>query len=191
MTDLTADRVLTETDGKRLLKILKNAKDAALVTGKNRAHVADYYLIAIVTNTGLRISEVAALKWSDVHADHLTVQRGKGGKRRTVFFGKATRALFDEFRAHCKTLDEFVFNGQRGPLTRTAIHRRFHYWKRRTGISDSVTFHSLRHGYATRMLDYGVPLTSVRDQLGHSNISITSVYLHFTQEAREKLSQLT
>jgi integrase len=84
-----------------------------------------------------------------------------------------------------------IFIGQRGQLTRIGIHTRMKYWVKRLGLPDSLSFHSWRHGAATRWLDSGIPLTSVRDQLGHSSISTTSAYLWFTAEAKEKLKAIS
>ena len=64
-------------------------------------------------------------------------------------------------------------------------------WTRRLQLPGGITFHSWRYGAATYWLDNGVPLQSVQQQLGHSNIATTSVYLHFTREAREKLISLS
>jgi site-specific recombinase XerD len=194
---LTADKILTERHAKVLLKELGQAKDAAIETKRGLKFVNDYFLVAIAYNTGLRISELVALKWGDIEDEFLVVQRGKGGKRRTVYFGNRTRAIFEEFKGIQRTVfkrdcagDDRLFIGQRGALTRYAVHIRFKYWVRRCGLPATLSFHSLRHGFGTRLLDCGVPLSSVRDQLGHCNIAVTSVYLHFTEDARERLSRV-
>ena len=194
---LTADKIITEKQVKSLLKECQREKDQAAATGKHLKFINDYYLISIGYNVGLRVSELADLKWRDVSDDYLIVRCGKGGKSRTVYFGDRTEKLFQEyknlqklsFERKCQPEDP-IFQGQRGQLTRTAIHLRIKYWLKRVGLPESLSFHSLRHGFATRLLDNGIPLASVRDQLGHSNISTTSIYLHFTEEARDKIRKV-
>lgn len=81
--------------------------------------------------------------------------------------------------------------GKRGKLNPSGIHRRFKKLIHEAGISSSFSFHSLRHGYATRIMSKGVSLTSIRDQLGHSIIAATSAYLHFTEEFKDKIKKIT
>lgn len=191
----TADRIITPNQMKKLLREMARERDIALSTNRNTKFVTDYYLVALAYNLGLRISELCALKWSDVGEDFIIVRRGKGGKPRTVFFGDATKKLFDELKKSFSNvrknkISEHLFIGQRGPLTRGAVHLRFRYWLQRTDLPETLTFHSLRHGFATRLLDGGVPIASVRDQLGHANIATTSLYLHLTEAARDKIKRL-
>lgn len=153
-------------------------------------------MIAITWNTGMRISEIAKLNWLDVREDFLIVREGKGGKARTIFFGKKTKKLFKSCRnfgdsQYKNVLDGPVFWGRQGRLSTAQIHRRSKKWFKKLYFPKDITFHSLRHGYATRMIEEGVSLPLLRDQLGHSSISITSVYLHYTKAARKVLCQAT
>jgi site-specific recombinase XerD len=197
-TPLTADKIMTERQAKTLLREVGRERDGALVAGSNMKFVTDYYLFAVAFYTGLRVSEIAALRWGDILKDSLVVRKGKGGKARTVIFGKQTARLFSDFREFQKTAlrrlcfqSDSIFMGQRGQLTRIGIHTRMKYWVKRLSLPDSLSFHSWRHGAATRWLDNGIPLSGVQRQLGHSNIATTSVYLHFTAEAKEKLKALS
>jgi integrase/recombinase XerD len=191
---LTADRILSRQQLKALLREMEREKDAALAaSGGNPKFVVDYYLTAVAAATGLRISEVAALTFGDIHDGFLVVQRGKGGKKRDVVFGPKTKRLFSEYLAHYVKYfgpaepDRRLWIGKRGALTRSGIHQRWLYWKKRVGLPNAVTFHSLRHGALTWLLDNAVPLQAVRDFAGHASASTTSVYLHFTAEAQAKL----
>ena len=69
--------------------------------------------------------------------------------------------------------------------------RRFKKLAEDIGLSKSLSFHSLRHGYATRLASRGVPIPAVRDQLGHGNVSTTSVYLHFTDQHKDMIKHIT
>lgn len=195
--NLTADKILTENQAEILLKEVEKAKDEAIETGKKLKYINDYYLFFFAYYTGLRVSELTELKWQDFGEDYVMVRMGKGKKSRTVYFGDKTKCEkihFQNvqkklFKRQCEQKDH-IFIGQRGPLGRVAAHMRLKYWVERLGLPDSISMHSHRHGYATRLLDNGVPLQLVRDQLGHSNISVTSTYLHFTEEAKQKLKKV-
>ena len=128
--------------------------EKSLAVGKDLAVVTDYYLLSIVWNTGLRISEVHKLDWQNVKKNFLVIREGKGQKPRTVFFGDKTSQLFQKysgFRASVLDLapDGAVFIGRQGRLSSAQIHRRTKGWFQRAGISGELSFHSLRHGYAT------------------------------------------
>lgn len=189
---LTADKILSEKQWKILHRELKRSKESG-----HCSHVTTYYLVCLAYYTGLRISEVAALRWNDVGDEYLVVRRGKGGKARSIFMGKHTRRLVDEWKvvavSDCGSgagSSQYLFTGQRGPLKRGSIHMRFKEAVRRAGLPSQLSFHSLRHGFATRLLDSGVSLAAVRDLLGHSSVGVTSVYLHFSEESKERLRQI-
>ena len=195
---LTADKIIRPVDAGRLLRTLKHEAEKSKLSGRDLRFVTDYYLIGITYNTGIRISEASALNWGNVQEGSLTVVNGKGGKSRSVYFGPVTQTLFREFRDFkagdingADGADHPVFTGKKGRLSSTQMHRRFKAWSERCGINPKISFHSLRHGYATRLLDEGVALSTVRDLLGHSNISITSTYLHFTEKAKERVLAIT
>ena len=141
---------------------------------------------------------MCSLSWGDVYSENLIVRQRKGGKSRIVHFGQKTRSLFTELRDFREeilkipaTPESAIFLGLRGRLTDSAIHRRFKSWIQRAGLSPALSFHSLRHGYAARLLTEGVQLSTVRDQLGHTNLSTTSAYLHFTAKPREAVCRVT
>jgi len=194
--NLTADKILQPDEARRLLRLLCSEMEKSLAVGKDLSVVTDYYLLSIAWNTGLRISEVHKLDWQDVKMDFLVIREGKGQKPRTVFFGEKTSQLFQKysgFRASVLGLapEGAVFTGRQGRLSMAQIHRRAKGWFQRAGFSGELSFHSLRHGYATRMIEEGVTLPLLREQLGHSSISTTSIYLHFTAKAREVLARAT
>lgn len=196
---LTAEKILYPKDATKLLKLLKHESEKALLSRKDLSYVTDYYMVAIAYNTGLRRLEIHNLDWGHVKDEFLVVKNSKFNKSRTVFFGDKTACLFKEFRefksavlAHPLEGDSAVMLGQKGRLSTTQIHRRFKLWVEKAGINTGeISFHSLRHGYATRMIEEGVSLPLLRDQLGHKDISTTSVYLHFTSKAKEVLCRAT
>lgn len=112
--------------------------------------------------SGLRLSEVLKLKQEDVKENSLQVWGGKGGVDRTVPKPKGWKDWM---------LKELPIN-----KSDRSLERNFRSASKKANLSSRYTFHSLRHGFATRLLESGVPLNQVQLLLGHSNISTTSIY---------------
>lgn len=200
---VTADRVLTDAQLTRFLKHLKTEKDrsvAVLQSKQNRRDariVIDFYLFSLICNSGLRISEALNLKTTDIHEDFLVIRPevSKNGKRGTVYFGNKTRKLLDEFIVIKSTvlkidISDFLFSKGTKLLSRSYMHSRFKMWMKQIGCAPGLSIHCLRHTYATQCLDKGLSLQFVRENLRHSNIGITSRYLHLTKENRDKVKDL-
>lgn len=192
---LSASKIMREDQFARLEREVKREKNLSLLSGRNQKFVLDYYLFSVAYMTGLRVSELTALTWADVAKDHVIVRRGKGGKRRSVIFGERTNLLFNEFRNVQVRLggveispDSRVFIGQRGPIGRNGCHERIKYWVSRLSLPGSLSIHSFRHGYATRLLDQGIDVMRVAEQMGHSDVKITMSYIHFTSSSMSKLA---
>lgn len=182
---LTYDRIITEQQVEAMTTVI-------LSRNVNGRGIVDASMVAIAFFTGLRASELANLQWTDVFENYLIVRRGKGGRPRTVFFGAKTRQYIDNLKHWYSARGELIhglFVGQRGPFRRETLSRIFKYWAGELGLPSRVTLHSTRHGHGTMLLNKGLPLSAVRDQLGHRNISITSLYLHFTIENQSLLQQ--
>lgn len=202
---ISADKVLSESQLNKLLKKLKTEKDKSLLIIKesnNRSPkevrvVMDYFLFQLLSHTGLRISEALNLKWSDIHDDFLIIRAeiSKNKKKGTVYFGPRTRLLLNELAALRIGLlrraeTELLFSCSGKIPSRSYAHSRFKYWLDQVSLPDNFSIHSLRHTYGTVCLDNGLSLTFVRDNLRHSNISITSQYLHLTKASRDKVKEL-
>lgn len=200
-----ADKILSEQQLIRLFKRLKTEKDKALlnIQSANKFNVADariimdYFVFSLIANTGLRISEALSLQWTDVHEDFLIIRSevSKNGKKGTVYFGPKTKNLVSELESLKssilkRTNTSLVFSFSGRVPSRSYQHTRLKYWLKQAGLPLSFSIHSLRHTYGTQCLDNGLSLTFVRDQLRHSNISITSQYLHLTKENRDKVKDL-
>jgi len=159
--------------------------------------INDYYLILIGSLTGLRVSEVAGLKIGDVGQATIRVV-GKGNKLRSVPLGRKCRAAIDELlKLKTATLaqptdqNDFLFlNRNRKQFTRFSINRRFDFWRRRCGIERQINWHSLRHYFATFLLNQGFLIHEVQRFLGHSSISTTSGYLHFTRQTQDRIDSV-
>ena len=191
-----ASKFISPKDLKRLLNESKKMTELAISGHAEKRYINDYFIFAIAAYTGLRISELASLEWRDVGEDYLVVRKGKGGKAGTVYFGRKTSEVFETLRcarnrAGQPSCDSSrIFVGIRGPMTRHGLHERFKHWRTRLGLRNGIGLHSLRHAYAVTMIENGISLSLIRDQLRHSNIAVTSTYLSHTKEARSKLQEL-
>lgn len=141
-------------------------------------------LLTTTYAAGLRVSEVVALKVSDIDPERLTirVEHGKGGKDRYVPL--ADRLLVELRRSwHVVPPAYWVFPNRQGtrPIDITVAQKIYMITKLRAGIRKQGGIHSLRHAYATHLLEAGTDLHTVQRLLGHSQISTTMRYVHLSQ----------
>jgi integrase/recombinase XerD len=141
-------------------------------------------LLATTYAAGLRVSEVVALKVSDIDPERLTirVEHGKGGKDRYVPL--ADRLLVELRRYwHGVPPTHWVFPNRQGtrPIDITVAQKIYMLTKLRAGIRKQGGIHTLRHAYATHLLEAGTDLHTVQRLLGHRQISTTMRYFHLSQ----------
>jgi len=147
-------------------------------------HLRHRLLLATTYAAGLRVSEVIALKVSDLDADRMTVRvaQGKGAKDRYVPL--ATRLLQD-WRSYWRSAPPrvWLFPNRQGtrPIDITVAQKIYTMAKLRAGIQKQGGIHALRHAYATHLLEAGKDLQAVQYQLGHRHLSTTMRYFHLTQ----------
>lgn len=182
---VTRDLFLTADEIGRLFKLLKDAKDLALIRKRFYCHVRDFYMIHLLLETGVRCMELVALRISDFRDNSLIVRCGKGGKKRNILLTKDTIRLIREFIKIKKALGEpvgpedFLFVSERKTQYSTrGVRARVKHWFNKAGVNSSLSVHSCRHTYISNLLAAKVNPVLVRDQAGHSNLSITSLYAH-------------
>lgn len=149
----------------------------------------DKAMIELLYATGIRVSELIGLNLGDVHLTMGFVRcLGKGSKERIIPIGKtATLALadyLDNGRAHFlkKQRDEALFLNHLGKrLTRQGFWKILKRLTREAGITTDLTPHTLRHSFATHLLENGADLRAVQEMLGHADISTTQIYTHVTK----------
>jgi len=148
----------------------------AIASIKHKAIVATSY------GTGLRIAEVAALKKTDVDSQRMRiyVQLGKGKKDRHSILSPLLLELLREYYQKSRPKGDWLFPG-RDPLrhiSTAAISLAFRKAIKKAGIQKKATFHSLRHSFATHLLENGTDIRIVQQLLGHSSIRTTVRYTH-------------
>jgi len=149
----------------------------------------DAAIIEVLYATGLRVSELGALRMDDVDLRAGLVRCiGKGNKERIVPLGRqARRRLKAYLRVRPEILKgrptDYLFVSQRGrSMSRVRLWEVVRGLARRAGIGKRVTPHTLRHSFATHMLDGGADLRAVQEMLGHANIATTQIYTHVSQD---------
>jgi site-specific recombinase XerD len=130
---------------------------------------------------GLRLNEVLQLKVSDIDSERmiLRVDQGKGKKDRNVMLSPALlETLRDYWKQSRPRVWLFPGKGTKRPLNATVIQRAFSQAKREARISKAVSFHSLRHSFATQLLESGVNVRTIQALLGHRSLGTTQRYTH-------------
>ena len=150
----------------------------------------DKAMIEILYATGMRISELVNLKLTDIDFNRSVLKVfGKGSKERLVPYGeKAAEALRIYLEDRKKLDSKDVFLSNRGTrITRGAFWQRIKIYIKRENLKSSISPHTLRHAFATHLLNRGADLRSVQILLGHSDLSTTQIYTHI---AKQRLSDV-
>jgi integrase/recombinase XerD len=141
-------------------------------------------ILAIAYGAGLRVSEVCALKPTDIDSQRMLihVRRGKGNKDRYVLLGETMLTLLREYYQTARRKGDYLFPGQKpqNPLSPTAIRHVLSKVASKAGLSKKITPHTLRHSFATHLLETGYDLRVVQALLGHASIQTTQRYTHIT-----------
>ena len=169
---------------KKLPVILSREEVKALLEApKNLGHRA---ILATMYSAGLRVSEATNLKVSDLDRDRkvIHVRGGKGNKDRQVMFAESLRDVLVAYWRWKRPTD-WLFPGAipGRPISREAVFETCQKAARRAGIAKPVHPHSLRHAFATHLLDDGVSLLVIQNLLGHANLKTTARYLHVSDAA--------
>lgn len=152
--------------------------------------------IILAYGSGLRISEVASLKVSDILCkDHKIRVIGKGNKERFAPLPNFTLKLLQSyyFRNKDKITNDFFFPGlynktKNSHVNSFTIKQAFQKIKENNNLDNSITFHTLRHSYATEFIKAGGDIWELKNILGHSSINTTSIYLHMAENFKNVYS---
>jgi len=150
----------------------------------------DKAMIEMLYATGMRISELVNLKITNVDMQRCVVKvLGKGSKERLIPFGEtASEALNHYMKDRQSLASKEIFLSNRGTkMSRQAFWSRIKVYLAREGLKDSISPHTLRHAFATHLLNRGADLRSVQLLLGHSDLSTTQIYTHI---AKQRLSEV-
>jgi integrase len=141
-------------------------------------------LLTLLYGTGIRASECAGLSEKDINWEERTIRvLGKGGHERTVPLNEEVLHVLRQYRlarGGAKASEPFFRSREGRALSRNAIYERVRRHGRRAGIPHRVSPHQLRHTFATHLVQEGVNLVTLRDLLGHRQITSTQIYIHLT-----------
>ena len=157
----------------------------------------DKAIIEMLYSCGLRVSELCALSLNNLYLnDDMIRIMGKGSKERLLPVGGRAKIFLNDYLIHCRPGiqkdkgSSSVFLSRNGnPLTRAMINNILRKWSQVAGISKSVSPHTLRHSFATHLLEGGADLRFVQALLGHSDISTTQIYTHLDKHHLKEVYQ--
>tara|TARA_Y100000385_G_scaffold144800_1_gene150361 strand:- start:363 stop:1253 length:891 start_codon:yes stop_codon:yes gene_type:complete len=150
----------------------------------------DRAMIEMLYATGMRISELINLKITDVDCNRLVAKvMGKGSKERLIPYGEIASDHLNIYLQDRKDINSNeIFLSNRGKkITRGAFWNRIKLYLRKENLKESISPHTLRHAFATHLLNRGADLRSVQILLGHSDLSTTQIYTHI---AKKRLGEI-
>ena len=141
-------------------------------------------MLLLAYGGGLRVSEIAGLRVKDIDSKsmRLFIRGGKGGKDRyTVLSNECLGALREYWSIYRPKHPEgwlFLSPCKKSRITSRGVSYAFNTWVKRLGIQKKVSIHSLRHAFATHLLEDGATIFQIKELLGHASLNSTAVYLH-------------
>lgn len=165
---------------KEVLKLLDNVTNL-----KHRA------ILFLTYSSGLRVGEVVRLKPKDIDSDRMLVHvvQGKGRKDRYTVLSEVAVKVLREYAREYKPVT-WLFPGEdpNSHITERTVQRVFEKAKEKAGISKNVSVHSLRHSFATHLLEGGIDLRYIQELLGHQSSKTTEIYTHVTQKSIKSIA---
>jgi len=182
------ERQIEFLEPEEVLRLLEAA------SGPNRASKRDRALLELLFSTGLRVSELVSIDRDDINLKRQEFSvRGKGDKVRIVFISNTAKDAIEQYLNVRIDIDPALFvrdktgtnkeadaKGLR--LTTRSVQRIVKYYATKAGIVKDVHPHTLRHSFATDLLQNGADIRSVQEMLGHANITTTQIYTHVTNK---------
>lgn len=186
--------------GLALPKIMSVAEVEALLDSPDTATprgLRNAAMMEIMYGAGLRVSELVMLRLQDINLEANFVRvMGKGSKERIVPIGTPAQTITKKWIAEGrpillkKNMSPYLFVGRAGkPMTRQSFWKIIKKCTMAAGVNKNITPHTLRHSFATHLLEGGADLRSVQTMLGHSDISTTQIYTHISRDYLLKMHQ--
>ena len=183
------DNIGSVKPGMRLPHTLSADQVSALiesVDGDKPLDIRDRAMLELLYSSGLRVSELCALRPQDVDVQQGMIRcRGKGGKTRTVPVGRAAMHRLDRYTSTVRSewtrgrdTDRLFVTARGAGLRRETCWHMVQRRALKAGLAEHVSPHTLRHSFATHMMENGADLRSVQEMLGHADIATTQIYTH-------------
>jgi len=178
--DKKLPRPISINDIEKLFGALENKKEKRWIISRNQA------IFLLLYTCGLRISEAIDMKTSALPLNISVLVKGKGKKERMVPILNITNQAIENYKNQCPypiSDSEYVFVGIRGNrMLPRSFQKAMERARNSIGLPSSTTPHSLRHSYATHLLNAGTDLRSIQKLLGHSTLSSTQIYTQIEQK---------
>lgn len=158
--------VLSKAEARKMTTALSNPKHRCI--------------ISLLYGAGVRVSELTHIKMCDIDLDRmlLRVYQGKGKKDRMTILPVLLKEILEK-QSKLKTPDDFLFtNGRGGRLTEASIQKIVAHAAAEAGIGKNVSPHTLRHSFATHLLEDGTDIRYIQELLGHAKLQTTQIYTH-------------
>ncbi len=177
----------------RIPDVLTQAEVMSMInaaSGKDAQSVRDQAMLELFYASGLRVSELVALRLEDVNLETgIVLCMGKGSKERLIPVGGKALEAIDKYlgKARIKLLkgraEGAIFISRLGKkMSRQSAWKIIKLYARKAGVKKNIKPHTMRHTFATHLLEHGADLRSVQEMLGHSDISTTQIYTHVDKE---------
>lgn len=186
------DEIKTPRKAKKLPTVLTKQEVKALINAAKPKR--NRLIVQFLYSTGARVSECTNLKINNLNLKEKTgqIRGGKGNKDRIIILSREWIKYLKKYLARKKVRSEFVFSKKNGkPLSADTIQRIIREAAEKAEIQKHITPHTLRHSYATHLLEAGENIRKIQELLGHSNLNTTQIYTQVsTQELKKVESPL-
>ncbi|MCB0483632.1 MAG: tyrosine-type recombinase/integrase [Flavobacteriales bacterium] len=192
-----AYKALGMEEHRLMLPELKRKKSLPVVLSKDECRLLfkaprllkHRVLLSFIYSGGLRMNEARLMLLTDIDSQRMQIRirNGKGGKDRYVRLSELALKGLRKYVLLCKP-EKYLFNGQQSgePLGERSMQYILNEAKKAARLTKpDVTLHTLRHSYATHLLEDGIDLVTIKEQLGHSRLETTLVYLHIARVGRK------
>ena len=186
---------------KRLPLFLYPQEIEALLSAPNNdiLGIRDRAILELLYATGMRVGELVSLKTSDINfGANFIVVFGKGSKERIVFFGQKAAESLEEYLKKSRPYlvkniecDSLFLNKNGTTLSDRSVRRIIDKYVKSEALNNDISPHTIRHTFATHMLNNGADLKTVQELLGHSSLSTTQIYTHVTKDRLKEVYDKT
>lgn len=152
--------------------------------------IRDHIVMELLYSTGIRVSELVNIKLNDIDYSNRTIRiMGKGSKERIVIYGSVCEKVLNNYLNNSRKLiknsnqtNYLILNLKGKKLTDRSVRDIINKYMKKTSIQKHISPHTLRHTFATHLLDNGADLKAVQELLGHADLGTTQIYTHISNE---------
>jgi site-specific recombinase XerD len=159
---------------------LEQANNLLDQSTNSKTPLRDKAILELLYGAGLRVAELISVDLDIIDWSNRQIRIiGKGNKERFVFFGESAKAALLEYQSNERVPGQALFTNPKGHrLTTRTVQKICKRWALHAGLPPDLSPHTLRHSFATHMLDHGADLKTIQQLLGHSSLATTQIYTH-------------